>query len=177
MGFHSAGPQIIIRDLRDEDYDKYHDIFYSHSQFKKVFDLLLMDKLWTAANSEDMLVCTIIDKASGEICGFCQLDRVRISAPEIGINIADAYMGKGYAQEAVKLMLEYVVRNLGINQFIWKADADNAVSRHIVEKLGGVLISETTLLSQDVLERGQEKGWIDPEDISRICRYLIAVPD
>lgn len=54
MEFHSVGPQIIIRDLRDEDYDKYHDIFYSHSQFKKIFDLLLMDKLWTEENSEDM---------------------------------------------------------------------------------------------------------------------------
>ena len=37
MEFHSAGPQIIIRDLKDEDYDKYHDIFYSHAQFKKIF--------------------------------------------------------------------------------------------------------------------------------------------
>lgn len=27
---------------------------YSHSQFKKIFDLLLMDKLWTEENSEDI---------------------------------------------------------------------------------------------------------------------------
>ena len=49
------------------------------------------------ASAEDILACTIIEKVGKEICGFCQLDKIDIPTPYIGIEMRDGDMGKEYA--------------------------------------------------------------------------------
>ena len=106
MDNYGDGKQIYIRKLSEEDYSVYREVNYSRSLFQKVFDDNLMQSIWKMANAEDILVCTIIEKAGKEICGFCQLDKIDTSTPYIGIDMRDGYMGKGYAQEAARLLID-----------------------------------------------------------------------
>ena len=61
--------------------------------------------------------------------------KIDTSTPYIGIDMRDGYMGKGYAQEAVRLLIDYASKHYGVDYFIWKADKDNYASRHIAEKI------------------------------------------
>ena len=135
MENYGEGKQVYIRKLSEEDYSVYREVSYSRSLFQKIFDDNLMQGIWKMANADDILVCTIIGKVGKEVCGFCQLDKIDTPAPYIGIDMRDGYMGKGYAQEAVRLLIDYASKHYGVDYFIWKADKDNYASRHIAEKI------------------------------------------
>ena len=173
MVSYGDGKQVYIRKLREEDYLIYREVNYSRSLFQKVFDDNLMQGIWNMANAEDILVCTIIEKAGKEICGFCQLDKIDTPTPYIGIDMRDGYMGKGYAQEATRLLIDYASKYYNVDHFIWKADKDNYASRHIAEKLGGQLIAEKTALSQSVIDFGKANSTLTDEGITYVCVYRI----
>ncbi len=120
-----------------------------------------------------MLVCTVVQKNSGRICGFCQLDGAKTRTPKIGIDMIEAFRGRGYAQEAVRLLIEYTSKNYDIDYFIWEAVTTNRVSKHIAEKLGGVLIKERTYLPQRIIDFGLENGSLTEEDITYISYYRL----
>lgn len=155
------------------DYSVYREVNYSRPLFQNVFDDNLMQGIWKMANAEDILVCTIIEKIGKEICGFCQLDKIDTPTPYIGIDMRDGYMGKGYVQEAVRLLIDYASKHYDVAHFIWKADKGNYVSRHIAEKLDGQLIAEKTALPQSVIEFGKANGTLTNEDITYVCVYRI----
>ena len=167
------GKQVYIRKLREEDYPIYRKVSYAHFSYKKVFTEKFMQSIWKEVNAANGLACAIIEKSTGETCGFCQLKNVDISTPEVGIDMRDDYMGRGYAQQAVRLLLDYAYRHFEVDYFIWRADKANAVSTHIVEKLGGELISEEPTMEQWIIDYGRELGALKEEDISYICTYRI----
>ena len=173
MGDYGEGKQVYIRKLSEEDYSVYREVSYSRSLFQKIFDDNLMQGIWKMANADDILVCTIIEKAGKEICGFCQMDKIDTSTPYIGIDMRDGYMGKGYAQEAARLLIDYASKHNNVDHFIWKADKDNYASRHIAEKLGDRLIAEKTALPQSVIDFGKANGTLTDEDITYVCVYRI----
>ena len=70
-------------------------------------------------------------------------------------------------------MLNYANGKFEMDYFIWKANKANAVSRHIAEKLGGVLITEEPTMEQWLVDYGRELGVLKDEDISYICTYRI----
>lgn len=78
-------------------------------------------------------------------------------------------MGKGYTQEATRLLIDYAGKYYGVDYFIWKADKGNYASRHIAEKLGGQLIAEKTALPQSVIDLGKVSGTLTDEDITYVC--------
>ena len=92
---------------------------------------------------------------------------------KVGIDMRDDYMGRGYAQEALRLLLDYASRQFEMDYFIWKTNKANIVSRHIVEKLGGELISEEATMEQWIIDYGRKLGALKEEDISYICTYRI----
>lgn len=101
------------------------------------------------------------------------LKNVDTPTPEIGIDMRDDYMGRGYAQEAVRLLMTYAYEHFDVDYFIWKVDKENTVSRHIAEKLGGVLITEEPTMEQWLIDYGRKVGALKEEDISYICTYRI----
>jgi len=174
MEYLEENDKIAIRKLAEEDYDAFCDLNYSRSLFKAFFNEKFMQRLWKSANAEDILVCTIIEKSSGDICGFCQLEHIDTQTQEIGIDIIDRFMMNGYGQGAVKLLMSYAKQCLNADYFIWKAYKTNSISIHIAKKLGGQFISEKTLLPQKMIGYGKEKGIItSDEDISYVCIYKI----
>ncbi len=169
--------QVYIRKLVEGDYSIYREVSYAHFSYKNVFTEKLMQTLWKEVNAANGLACTIVEKNTGEICGFCQLKNIDISTPEIGIEMRDDYMGRGYAQEAVKRLIKYGSEHFEVDYFIWKASKTNLVSRHIAEKLGGVLISEEPTMEQWIIDYGRELDALKDEDISYICTYRIEKVD
>lgn len=167
------GNKISIRKLDNDDKATYHDLYYSSSSFKAVFNEILFENIWKEANSESILVCTIVEKGSGRICGFCQLDGANTRTPKIGIDMIEAFRGRGYAQEAVRLLIEYASKSYDIDHFIWEAVTTNRASKHIAEKFGGMLIKEKTYLPQKIIDFGLENGSLTEEDITYICCYRI----
>lgn len=173
MKNYGEGKQVYIRKLIEEDYPTYREVSYAHFSYKNVFTEKFMQTIWKEVNAANGFPCAIIEKCTGEICGFCQLKNVDTPTPEVGIEMRDDYMGKGYAQEAVRLLIEYAYRHFEVDYFIWKVNKTNAVSRHIVEKLGGELISEEPTMEQWIIDYGRELGALKEEDISYICTYRI----
>lgn len=170
---YSESKQIYIRKLIEEDYPIYKEVTYAHFAYKNAFTEKFMQVVWKEVTAMNGFACAIIEKSTGEICGFCQLKNVDTYTPEVGIDIRDGYMGRGYAQEAVRLLIDYVSKHFNVDYFIWKTDRANIVSRHIAEKLDGVFISEQPTMEQWIIDYGREKGVLKEEDISYICTYRI----
>lgn len=173
MKNYGEGKQVYIRKLIEEDYPTYREISYAHFSYKNVFTEKFMQNIWKEVNAANGLACAIIEKSTEEICGFCQLKNVETSSPEVGIDMRDDYMGRGYAQEAVRLLMDYAGRHFEVDYFIWKANRANKVSRHIAKKLGGVLISEEPTMKQWLIDYGRKLGALKEEEISYICTYRI----
>ena len=169
------GKQVYIRKLTEEDYPTYREVSYAHFSYKNVFTEKFMQTIWKEVNAASGFACVIIEKSTGEICGFCQLKNVDTPTPEVGIDMRDDYMGRGYAQEAVRLLMDYARGHFKVDYFIWKANKANKVSRHIAEKLGGELASEEPTMEQWLIDYGRELGALKEEDISYICTYKISV--
>ncbi len=171
MGNFGEGKQVSIRKLREEDYSIYREVTYAHFAYKNVFTEKFMQGIWKEVNASNGLTCTIIEKDTGDICGFCQLKNIDTSTPEVGIEIRDGYMGKGYAQEAVKLLISYAGQHYVVNYFVWKASKSNSVSRYIAEKLDGKLISEQSTMEQWIIDYGKKTGALKEEEVSYVCTY------
>lgn len=132
-----------------------------------------MQTIWKEVNATNGFACAVVEKSTGEICGFCQLKNVDTFTPEVGIDIGDGYMGRGYAQETVRLLMDYASKHFEMDCFIWKVNKENTISRHIAEKLGGVLITEEATMEQWIIDYGRKLGTLKEEDISYICTYRI----
>lgn len=173
MKKYGEGKQVYIRKLTEGDYPIYREVSYAHFSYKNVFTEKFMQTIWKEVNAANGFPCAIIEKSTGETCGFCQLKNVDTSTPEVGVEMRDDYMGRGYAQEALRLLLDYASRYFEVDYFIWKANKANDVSRHIAEKMGGELISEEATMEQWLIDCGRELGALKEEDISYICTYRI----
>lgn len=173
MENYGESKQVYIRKLAEEDYLTYREVSYAHFSYKNAFTEKFMQTIWKDVNAANGFPCAIIEKSTGETCGFCQLKNVDTSTPEVGIEMRDDYMGRGYAQEAIRLLMDYASRHFKIDCFIWKANKVNTVSRHIAEKLGGELISEEPTMEQWIIDYGRKLGALKEEDISYICTYRI----
>ena len=135
---------------------------------------------WLCAHLQDeikagkKIVYTIIDKASESVCGFCQLDMENPKQPEIGIDIDSSFAGKGYGYRATSLLLESASTWPDTEKFVWTVYSHNWPSRHLAEKLGGVLVGEEPLLSKEFIEYGVQNNILKDEDITKVCKYIIS---
>lgn len=86
-------------------------------------------------------------KGSSEIIGFCGVGLWQ-DAPEIGWWLARRYWGMGLASEAARKALQDVFERTQLDQIISVAQAENAASIRIMEKLG--LTKETEFVNDDV---------------------------
>jgi RimJ/RimL family protein N-acetyltransferase len=77
-------------------------------------------------------------KETGELIGDCAL-RVDEHEPyraEVGFTLAREHQGKGFASEAVSLVLDYAFGTLGLHRVVAIADCRNASSVALLERLG-----------------------------------------
>ena len=99
----------------------------------------LRDWMATAAESEDPLFYTLIERESGRAVGIAAYMRI---VPEHGVievgNIAFAprLQRTPIATEAMFLMMKRVFNELGYRRYEWKCDSHNAPSRRAAERFG-----------------------------------------
>ena len=101
------------------------------------------------ARWEDQSVKTFIIEARGEPIGMATLYDFRHDGCELGIKIGPGNLrGRGYATEAVTLLLDYVFDTLGLGAVRGSTLAHNDRMQRVFEKNGFVRTGDGSLLSR-----------------------------
>ena len=101
------------------------------------------------ARWEDPSVKTFIIEARGEPIGMATLYDFRHDGCELGIKIGPGNLrGRGYATEAVTLLLDYVFNTLGLAAVRGSTLAHNDRMQRVFEKNGFVRTGDGSLLSR-----------------------------
>jgi RimJ/RimL family protein N-acetyltransferase len=96
--------------------------------------LKLVSSHW---KNEKVGFCAVIEKASGQVIGWCGLWRLKETGEtEVGYAIAKEYWGRGFAAEAARCFLEYGFTELNLEKIVAVARPENTASRRVMEKLG-----------------------------------------
>ncbi|MPM89044.1 hypothetical protein SDC9_136152 [bioreactor metagenome] len=78
------------------------------------------------------------EKASGQVIGDVAF-HIEANSPQqaiLGITLASAAQGKGYATEAMHRLLQFLFDDLELHRVSAYIDVDNPASYHLVERLG-----------------------------------------
>jgi ribosomal-protein-alanine N-acetyltransferase len=80
----------------------------------------------------------LIDKATGELAGFCGMGFLHLAGedPEIGWWLARRYWGQGLASEAARFALDDGFERVRLDRIVSIARPENRASTRIMEKLG-----------------------------------------
>jgi RimJ/RimL family protein N-acetyltransferase len=120
-----------------------------------VEDLVLPGR---AAGTEHAFVVV----ADGEVVGHItvkDVDRVRGEA-EIGYWIGRPYWGRGYASEAVRLVVAFALEDLGLRRLYAHVLAHNPASGRVLEKAGFVPVAlPAEALPDACLAKGETLGY------------------
>lgn len=172
MNYLEEDEMIGIRGIAENDRDTYYKMAKARSLMKGIYDEIF-ESVWKEIITGGLVMFVAVEKETNMVCGFCQLDRQNPFAPEIGIDIIDEFMDKGYGTRTVAAVVRYASTWENIDFFVWKADKKNVKSRKIAEHLGGTLIQERKLLPKSMFRYGLEKGIIKEEDLTVVCKYQI----
>lgn len=86
----------------------------------------------------------VIEKASGEMVGYCGIKRVddpaasNVGDHEIGWKIREDRWGMGYASEAMRAVIDWAFTRVGAPHLVAITDPENTASWKLMEKLGMV---------------------------------------
>ncbi len=101
------------------------------------------------ARWEDKSVKTFIIEAAGDPIGMATLYDFRRDGCELGIKIGPGNLrGKGYATEAVFLLLDYAFDTLGLEAVRGSTMAHNHRMQRVFEKNGFAQVGDGSLLSR-----------------------------
>ena len=144
----------VHRNSLDEDTRRFvpDEVFETEEDAKETVDFLI-----SCYGGESGPFVYPILRRDGINLGYVQLAPIG-EGWEIGYHIAKQYTGKGYASEAVRAFLPYMMEQAGIKQVHGICISENAASRKVMEKCGFVLVFE-----------GQGEY---QETVQNICRYL-----
>jgi RimJ/RimL family protein N-acetyltransferase len=80
----------------------------------------------------------IIHRATGELIGDCGIHfpRDEDHQAEIGITLAPAHQGQGFAAETLALVFDYLFGELGKHRVYGSVDPANTASLHLLERVG-----------------------------------------
>ena len=141
-------PNYILRRIAAEEKPYYEELARAeHPEIPYTSNAPLV---WDDLMSEDdLLTCSILQRDTGIFCGFCQLQQVFSTTPELGIDLLPAYQHSGIAAEILPLFLAQAKKLLQNNYFYSKIKKSNIPSQKLAEKIGGICIGEKNLLPAD----------------------------
>jgi len=79
---------------------------------------------------------TVVEKATGEIIGWCGLKKHSNEMIDLGYRFHKLYWNQGYATEASRACLDYGWNSLKLHCIIGRTAADNLASIRVLEKIG-----------------------------------------
>ncbi|MFT4412222.1 GNAT family N-acetyltransferase [Fredinandcohnia humi] len=102
---------------------------------KQAIDII--NYLGNLADENKAIRYSIIERNTNKIIGSCGYNSLDFenSKCEIGYEIAHQYWGKGYASEAISMLLENAFNNLNLNRVEAKVEIDNVASVKVLQKL------------------------------------------
>lgn len=162
--------------ITENEKETYYQMSKSRSFLKGMYDEVFKT-MWEEIITGIIIMFAVYEKKTNSICAFCQFDMQHPTMPEFGLDVVDGYMDKGYGTRAAVLVHQYASSWDDVDYFTWKADSDNIKSRKIAECLGGQLIQERHFLPANVIEYGMEKGILQEDDLSMVCKYIIQKND
>lgn len=99
----------------------------------------MIEKFITYYYQEKGLPCFVLfDLESGEFIGRAGFGLAESGETEVGYVLHKEFWGKGYATEAVSVLLEYAKEHINIDYIIAYADTGNIGSTRVMEKCGMV---------------------------------------
>lgn len=158
---------------KGRDLEKFIELERENNLSGKLFDTVI-ESLIDDLDDEKILRYAIVDKETDEVYGLCQLDMTKRNKPELGLNILKKHQGKGYGTKAAELLIEQASAWDFVESFKWNARTENARSRRIAEKLGGVYVGEKLLFPVEIMTFAIKKGIFSEEEVPRISKYEIA---
>jgi len=98
----------------------------------------------------------VVPRAEGNIAGMVGIRNVNANtlSGEIGFWIGESYQGKGYAKSALKLLIAFGLKKLGLNRIYATALARNSKSIALMESLG--MEKEGVLRMSAMTKKGPE---------------------
>ena len=111
----------------------------------------------------------IEETRSGEVIGELFVDDFGTSSRwcEVDWKIGPAFQGKGYATEAARAVLEYLIREVGFHRIEAKCCVENTASERVMQKLG---MNKEGILRERFY--GKDGRWHDLAEYSLLAHDL-----
>lgn len=176
------GEKILICPLKQSNVEKYLSTYREVSVFSAIYDKIpqLWDNMrkdieaYAAGGRDGDIRYLVVEKESGQECGYIELDYSDQDMPQVNIAILEKYRGNGYGFEAARLACENALKNEGVKCIIWKAFRSNRASCKIAEKLGGTAIVEgKNIITEAVQAAGLQIDLKELEETFEMAVYEI----
>lgn len=95
-----------------------------------------MTSYWEGVNSDSSLYCSIWTKDSQQFVGYCAIEQLNRTPPELSICLKKEFHGIGYGPEIISAFMDRFESIVGPSEFIAQIEADNLRSQHMFRKLG-----------------------------------------
>jgi RimJ/RimL family protein N-acetyltransferase len=145
-----AGSNISLRPIGDEDWPKFEEWGMSREALWGPYQRLQLDHLpllreayqQTGLLKRESGMLIIETKKDRHVVGFVRYGMLRIAdadlpCPEIGFGIPEvAARGRGFAQEGVKLLVEYLFAGYPVERVTAFTDEENRAAQRVMESVG-----------------------------------------
>ena len=132
-----------IRSVVPEDNDVYMALRISNSPISAVYATMpeFADYEWNGELlSEDDIYLSVFQKRDGTFVASASIQHFKSSRIEFGYDVVKEYRNRGIATEIVNGLLAEVHRRFPEAVAIIRVGKENAISRRVAEKCGGVMI-------------------------------------
>jgi len=140
-------PRLTLTRLARQDWELIHSIYSSPALMKHIGEVKSDEEIrrtfekeiapWSI-KSTHWLTWIINENSSCNNVGLisiCTRNLEKLTA-EVGFIILEAYKGKGFATEAIKIIIDFAVDTLGFKKFIAVCSEEHLGSRRVLEKAG-----------------------------------------
>lgn len=132
----------IIESLKQDDYDDVK-LLYLDNKVREFLGGAISDERYNSSfkeminNNEDSLYWVIRLKNTNDFIGLVSIDTHHDEvSKELSYQFLPSYWGKGYALEVIREILNFISRELNINNLISETQVANKVSRRFLNNLG-----------------------------------------
>lgn len=119
--------------------------YFSFDSFSELMEDILLEQL-----NGECYMCLVRDR-SGKMVGRVNFSSIRVGKElraSLGYRISESEQGKGYATEAVRLMLDEGIRKLGLNVIEAGTATTNVGSQKVLLKNGFTQVGEEKKVMQ-----------------------------
>lgn len=134
--------QYYLMPLAPEDKEDYMNLRQQITEMPFLYSTPeLLELVWSASTELGDINYSIFD-SNHEYCGNVILQNPKADIPEIGVDLIETKRNQGIAEKAIKLLARKAYEELEVDYFLLRVSSRNSHSRHMIEKLGAVLIGE-----------------------------------